>query len=508
MNQEEFTSLICRLRQQGTDDSGVEVKECANRLGASVWESISAFANTNGGVLLLGLSEKEGFAPAAGFNVEKAVRQLVSGMGDAGSGALLTNPPSYSIERHLLDDQPVLAVAIRPLDLPLRPCFITDRGIQAGSYKRIDDRDVRLSPTEIYSMLNVFRPSSADMAAVLGAPREDLDRRIIDAIMADLERAGSKALRGADGDDARLRRLNIITASGDVTMAGMLACGFYPQQYFPRLVVDVAAHAGAQKAQPGAPRFLDRTVCEGPLGEVIEDAVHAVSKNLLRRSVVSGVGRIDELEIPETVLREAIANAVVHREYSAQFLGQAVQVDIFVDRVEVTSPGGLWGGKTLENLDDGQSRCRNAALMHLASRITLKSESGRPAEGGGTGVRMMMDEMSARGLPLPEFVAEPDCFVVVFRLVPGTRPDVGSGVCTGARAGRSAGRRGGRISKGDVLEAIEGASGAAPMGVREISEALGASTAAVRNHLRELLREGLIVPTAPSTSKNRKYLKS
>lgn len=56
-----------------------------------------------------------------------------------------------------------------------------------------------------------------------------------------------------------------------------------------------------------------------------------------------GVSRVDSLEIPEEVLREAIANAVIHREYGDRFCGQSIAVDVFDDRVEVTNPGGLYG---------------------------------------------------------------------------------------------------------------------------------------------------------------------
>ena len=73
---------------------------------------------------------------------------------------------------------------------------------------------------------------------------------------------------------------------------------------------------------------------------MISDAVAAVAKNLRRTSTVQGVSRVDSLEIPEEVLREAIANAVIHREYGDRFCGQSIAVDVFDDRIEVTNPGG------------------------------------------------------------------------------------------------------------------------------------------------------------------------
>ena len=74
-------------------------------------------------------------------------------------------------------------------------------------------------------------------------------------------------------------------------------------------------------------------------------------------SVIEGAGRKDELEIPEEVLREAIANAVIHREYGPRHVGQSVTVDIYPDRVEITNPGAL--GRQ----DSRQHSGRNLALQ-------------------------------------------------------------------------------------------------------------------------------------------------
>ena len=493
MTPEEFSSAIERLRIQGSDDAQIEVKECRAALSTDVWESVSAFANTQGGYILLGVSERDGFKPVKGFALEKVLGQFVSGMGDAGSGARMANPPRYLVERHVLEGAAVLGFAIRPLELTLRPCYIIDKGVSAGSYKRVDDRDIRLSPTEVYSMLNVMTPSDADTAAVNGSSIADFDDRLTTSLVSQAAYASPKALRGADDLEAQLTRLNAMKADGTTTLAGLLACGRYPQQFFPRAVVDVAAHAGTGKALPGNPRFLDRVVCEGPIGEVIDDAVHAIMKNLRVVSVVEGTGRVDSPEVPAEVLREAIANAVIHREYDAPFLGQGVQVDIFTDRVEIASPGGLWGGKTLENLDDGRSRCRNAALMRLAMLLQPPGGSGRAAEGGGTGVGMMKRVMDAAGLPAPVFIAEPDCFTVRFSRLDAFGASVDA---------RTRGRR--RVSRHDVLSAL---SETESQSMRELAELLGSSPDAMRYHLRKLIEEGLVVATADSTDRNRRYLK-
>ncbi|WP_226839119.1 ATP-binding protein [Bifidobacterium subtile] len=115
------------------------------------------------------------------------------------------------------------------------------------------------------------------------------------------------------------------------------------------------------KSGAGMVRFLDRVLCDGNMPEAIEQAVEATAKNLRTPTLVSGAGAKTDTEIPREVLREVIANAVIHREYGDFFLGESVSVDIYPDRVEVSSPGGLWGGVTPDTIGNGESRCQRHA---------------------------------------------------------------------------------------------------------------------------------------------------
>ena len=160
-----------------------------------------------------------------------------------------------------------------------------------------------------------------------------------------------RALRGTNTPATKMLRLDF-TVTGGVTKAGLLAAGSYPQQFFPKLHVDVAVHPGMRKGVSGERRFTDRAICEGTLGEMMEGAVVAIAKSLRRTSIVRGMGRIDELEIPEEILRRAIADALIHREYDKRFDGQAVSVNVFDSRTEVVNPGGLWGKSRNSLADD------------------------------------------------------------------------------------------------------------------------------------------------------------
>ena len=412
--EEPLVQAIERLRAQHNDDADYEAKSCATTLSKSVWESVSAFANTDGGTLLLGVDENKNFTVPPQFDADKTINQFVDGMGDGSKdGAKVVSPPPYSIHRDTLDGAQMVSVQVHENDAAHKPCYVKSKSVSTGSYKRQDDKDILLSPTELFEMQNVYEPSEADRTPITDADRGDLDDATVAAII-DAHR-DTKALRGAQSEAQQLERLNILDKDGHVRLAGLLIAGIYPQQFFPRLYVDVAVHPGINKSQDGEVRFLDRVQCDGRLQEMVDDAVKAVLRNLRTYSLIEGTGRRDVPEIPTTVLREAIANAVVHREYDALFRNDPVNIDIYSNRVEISSPGSLWGGKTLQNLANGVSRCRNATLMQLLQKTPLirGDNDGSAVEGQGSGIQFMINRMKELSLAQPDFQPTFDRFRVI-----------------------------------------------------------------------------------------------
>ncbi len=561
MNPEELMEIVTKLRLQHNDDENVEAKKCETKLSSSVWESVSAFGNTSGGLLLLGLDQENDFAVSPKFDIDKSIEQFVSGM--QARGGKLTNPPQYDLARVDFEGSQVLAIRIAEVDLAQKPCFITNRGVENGSYKRVADKDMKLSATEIFALQNALVPSPADKEIVPEASIDDLNKKTVKKIIENEKTNHPKALRGAKTLQAQMARLNISDQNGKIRLGGLLAAGNYPQQFFPKLAVDVMVHPDIEKSPPIGPRYLDRTVCEGELGEVIEDAVAATAKNLRRMSVIEGAGRKDELEIPEEVLREAIANAVIHREYGPRYVGQSVAVDIYPDRVEITNPGGLWGGKTLDNIADGTSLCRNAALMRLMSAVELPGGTGRPAEGGGGGVPFMIRLMQSRTLTVPDFKADIDSFRVrlgrsgteivanlewisrvtkreltqheqsllltMKKMGTSTVQELHRNLMIDSDEIREAAfqfEREGIVSRvhADTYRMLADDTGNHPapevedvllsilqtdkaLSIQEIAEMLGKTVSSTRYHVKKLVEAGLAVPTASSTSRSRKYLR-
>lgn len=117
--------------------------------------------------------------------------------------------------------------------------------------------------------------------------------------------------------------------------------------------------------------FVDRREFTGPVQDIIEDAYNFVLRNIHLGAVIEGLYRQDIYEIPPVAIRELIINAAVHRSYLDN---GNIQVAIFDNRLEITSPGKLPVGQTIEKMREGYSKVRNEALamafsyMHLIER--------------------------------------------------------------------------------------------------------------------------------------------
>lgn len=568
MEDQELAELVARLRRQRQDDAHVEVKSAAGGLPKDFWRSVSAFANTEGGLILLGLDESGGFRPAENFDPKTTTDRVISGFDTAvGSTPKVTPIPPHEITPGEVEGAPVVLVRIGALGSTRAtelPCFVTAQGVEGGSYKRVADANRHLTPYEVYLLHSLRTTDRTDRSPVHGRTLDDLSVDLVHRTLDGL-RARSRALTGIAPDDVRggLQRVNAVDAGGVPTLGGLLALGIYPQQEFPQLVIDVAVHHGTEKSQDPTTRFLDRQECDGPLPQAIDDAVRAVLRNLRTRRVVEGVSGVDVPEIPAEVLREAITNAALHRDYSDYVRGQQIAVDVFPDRVEVKSPGGFWGDRTKENVSDGVSASRNESLVHLLRVVPMPDGRSTVAENQGSGVPLMVEAMRGQGLPAPDYGSTSISHVVVrlarFGLIDPTmrewldrlprseergrhhdvalalaklhdqvtvadlRINLGldSDECRDVLAELLAadllvGMNDGPYVLADptMTTAVSGArweilsalSPSAPLSIAEIAEATGKTRNALRPRLRELVDQGLVLATAPPQSRNRRYL--
>ena len=148
--------------------------------------------------------------------------------------------------------------------------------------------------------------------------------------------------------------------------------------------------------------FLDKKEYSGPLYEQIEEAYRFVLRHINRSAEINGLVRKEKYELPVGAVREMIINAQCHRNFMD---ASCVQVALFDDRLEITSPGMLYGGLTLQEALNGRSKIRNKAIAEVFSRMEL-------IEGWGTGIRRIMKRAEEYELPTPEFMEIGDTFRV------------------------------------------------------------------------------------------------
>ena len=140
--------------------------------------------------------------------------------------------------------------------------------------------------------------------------------------------------------------------------------------------------------------FIDRKEYSGPIDEQVESALQFVLNYLSLGSRIVGAGRHDFYELPYNSVREMIANAVCHRSYLAP---EKIQVALYDDRLEVTSPGMLSRDLTIEKMKNGRSKLRNKGIAAVFSYLHL-------IEGWGSGIPKILEEAKEYGLPAPELI--------------------------------------------------------------------------------------------------------
>lgn len=152
--------------------------------------------------------------------------------------------------------------------------------------------------------------------------------------------------------------------------------------------------------------FIDRKEFDGPLYEQVDDAYQFILRHIDMGADIEGVYRNDVYELPIKALREMVANAIAHRSYLDN---SCTQVSIYDDRVEVSSPGMLYGGLDIETAKQGKSRCRNSAIAEAFHYMHI-------IEAWGTGIPRIINRCKEYGLKEPVFEEFGDGFrVTIFR---------------------------------------------------------------------------------------------
>ncbi len=266
-----------------------------------------------------------------------------------------------------------------------------------------------MSEYEVYSY-DAFRKRIRDDIRVIEGARADLfNQERLDSYLGAVKRE-RKNLAGNVTDEEILELMGVMN-HGVPTLAGMMTFSVYPQTYFPQLCITAIVLPGTEIGDLGeeGERFIDNKRITGAIPDMLKEAVDFVRTNSRMKTVVDDDGeRHDKPEYPIVAVREAILNALVHRDYSIHTENVPIRIEMYRDRMEIISSGGLYGKITIDSLGKVRPETRNAALANMLEllKITENRYSGIPT------IRM---EFRKAGLPAPLFSVRHGEFKVVFK---------------------------------------------------------------------------------------------
>lgn len=408
MTTEELRALVAEVRRTRRETQSIEVKTARGGTpGRALRESLSAFVNRHdGGVILFGLDEQRRFEVVGVHDAQRLQEDV------ANAAAEMEPPLRPEITVAEIDGKPVVAVEVPEVGAVEKPCHIRAAGIGQGSFIRVGPTNRRMSDYEIYGYQSIRTQPSFDAEPVAEADAGDLDQAKIDDYLSRLrtERPDAPYHRLARPDT--LTQLGITRTVDGVprpTLAGLLMFGAYPQALEPQFVITFLRFAGTDEFEPGprGERFLDNRKFEGTLDVMIDRAVAHVVSSIRSSSLIEGLFRKEIPEYPVVAIREAVINAVAHRDYSPYVRGSYIQIRLFADRLEIQSPGGLFGNVTEETIEDEQTT-RNRRIVRLLEDFHL-------VENRGSGIKAMIRAMREANLEPPRFEDRRLSFWVTFR---------------------------------------------------------------------------------------------
>ena len=258
-----------------------------------------------------------------------------------------------------------------------------------------------LGGQEILRLASAKNTGDFELEVVPGASIDDLSRKMIDEY---LEKRAERTKRPHSGEINRLlAEIGAITPDGKPTVCGMLLFSEYPQRWLPQSSVVFAKFVGTTpRGESGLAGYSRREELIGPLPRLIEATWNVVWSEMAIGAVVKGLEREETFEYPQFAVREALVNAICHRDYRLR--GRRIEVRMFSDRLEVISPGGLPGFITVENIKD-EHFSRNPRLVGGLFQWGYIEELG-------LGIDRMMEVMEQAGHSPPKFDARPYSFAV------------------------------------------------------------------------------------------------
>ena len=304
-----------------------------------------------------------------------------------------------------------------------RPYYIKAQGKAKGTYIRVAGTSRHAHQEKISELEMEGARISWDELTCVGY---EVTEEATQSLCKDIEDFRKKA--GLSGHDVRKEQLfnwKILKKSEGNVLASN-AYVLLTSDYFPFAKTQCAVFKGTDRTV-----FLDKREYTGPIYKQIESAVDFVLRNIRLGVTIDGLVRRESYELPVEAIREMIINAHCHRNLLDE---SCIQVAIYDDRLEVTSPGGLYNGLTYEEVMKGHSKIRNKLIANIFGQMGL-------VEAWGSGIRRIISVAGEYGLPVPTVEVFDDMFRV--NLYRNVQHNANGGENSGVNGGINGGVNGG-----------------------------------------------------------------
>lgn len=349
-------------------------------------KSVVAFANSYGGKVIFGVEDKT--REIVGIDEEKAFQlmdSIANAISDSCEPAIIPDITLQTVENKKL-------IVVEIAASTQRPYYIKSLGKEKGAYIRVAGTTRHADETRLKELMFEGASKSFDQAICLGFDITDKDiNDLCDSMY-------NTAVNNCYFDEVKHEikkptKNNLLSWGIIVEKDGKT----YPTNSFALLtgneILSTKIQCGVFKGDNRA-IFVDRREFTGSIQNQIEEAYRYVLSKINLGAEIEGLYRQDMYEMPVGSIREIIANAVTHRSYLES---GNVQVALYDNRLEVTSPGMLLNGVTIEKIREGYSKVRNRAIANAFSYMRIIEE-------WGSGIPRMFDEFSKYDLTEPELI--------------------------------------------------------------------------------------------------------
>jgi len=355
METEELLAIIAN-----GEDSRHQFKANVTRAD-SLAQEMSAFSNSKGGFLLVGVSDDGSITGLTDEHI-RVINQLV-----ANASTNNIRPAINPITQNF--NLPAGKVLLITIEAGLNKPYMDTNGhiwVKNGSDKRrVTARE------ELQRMFQAASLIHADEIPVSGSSVSDIDQEYFDTFF---EKEFGETLEDQGVSSAKILENMNLAKNGQLNISGALLFASKPQIRLPVFIVKAVAFPGIDIEDE---HYIDSQEISGKLSDVFQKVLGFVLANIRHVQNEQGFNSVGEPEIPRIVLQELIANALIHRDY---FISAPVKVLVFVNRIEIVSPGHLPNNLTIENIKMGNSNVRNPILASFAPKVL-------PYRGLGSGIK-------------------------------------------------------------------------------------------------------------------------